>query len=1396
MFQERRRAKSARGRGRSDRRRKLQLETLEPRCMLAVVINEIHYDPDDATQKVEFIELYNSGAQAVDLTGWKFDKGVDYSFANGSSLAAGGYLVVTQDTADFQAKFGFAPFGQWATGDKLSNEGETIELRDAANQVADTVTYGLGFPWPTSGDFGDSIELINPALDNDLGGNWRSSGFSTQAAAPTTFVAAGAVWNYRKGITQDPPANWPLTSFNTATDPVAWQPGGTPLGYGVTGQSTTLNDMRNNYTTVYLRDNFTVSGTIPNTLKLSVFVDDGAIIYINGHEVSRLHVSGNAGDPSHYNSLAQNHTAAWEDVTLTNASSYLVAGTNTIAVQVLNTTLASSDLNFNLVLSNPGASPGPPTPAAANSVLAANAPPQMRQLTQSVQQPTSGQAVTISMKVTDPDGVQSVALAYQLVGPGSYIRLSDPAYATSWTTVAMHDDGLNGDAVAGDSVYSVTLPGSLQTNRRLVRYRITSTDLLGASVTGPYADDPSPNFAYYVYDGVTNYTASLQPGVQPNVVYPGGTLDDLATYQLIANATDVQNSQYNSAFNQVPFYGTFVYDGVVYDHIQFRDRGEASTYVDGKNKWKVDFNRGHFLEARDNYGNLYPTPWDQINILPGTNPWWRNNASTEGTVLFEPVAFKLYELAGAPSSNTQYFNFRVVDGASEAGATQYTGDFWGLYIGIEQPDGSFLDDRDLPDGNIYNMHGGAFGDTTERHQGSDLPTDRSDLTSFIAGENGGFQTLAQWQQNLNFDAYFAWNMVNEAVNNADIRPDENVNYYHDQDTGQWYTIPWDLDLTFEDAPHFSQPVSTRENLRNVLQQPAALLAYQNRLRELSDLLFANGDAALVVQEMANVLTLDGTTQAIVNANQAEWSYNPNENKKGLWYQNFNPSLLPSQTFAGLVTYMKNFLSPGGYGYSQMVAQGSDANIPATPTISYVGQAGFPVNGLTFQTSAFSDPQGAGTFAGMEWRVADVSNPGTAGYDPNAANVYEIEGTWDSGTLASAASQESVPASALVPGKTYRTRVRMVDADGHWSRWSAPIEFVAGADTSSPTVAITEINYHPAPHAGVADAEDLEFMEFYNYGSQSADLSGRQITQFASTPYTFADGTTLAAGERLVVAKNPAVFQSVYGTTIRIAAAGYDGNLSNGGEPIGFLQEVITYDDASPWPTSPDGDGPSLERINPLGAPNDPTNWRASLASGGSPGTDGVSHQSLPGDYDGSGVVDQTDRGVWVSSFGISVAPYTSADGNGNGVIDAADYTVWRDHLGSSSPGGAAGVAVNFGSTASVARLEDDSVGRPAAIDPRLVDELFADSIAQFSSGGAAMTSGQALVSRSTRVLADHDDAVDALLLGLPEVAWRPGQVPGYGAKLPERSTDSDEQQDHATELRSGMALDDVWSAFA
>ena len=70
-----------------------------------VIINEIHYDPDDQTEWVEFVELHNSGPEAADLSGWYFSSGIEYQFPAGTSLSANGYLVVAQNKEAVQNRF-------------------------------------------------------------------------------------------------------------------------------------------------------------------------------------------------------------------------------------------------------------------------------------------------------------------------------------------------------------------------------------------------------------------------------------------------------------------------------------------------------------------------------------------------------------------------------------------------------------------------------------------------------------------------------------------------------------------------------------------------------------------------------------------------------------------------------------------------------------------------------------------------------------------------------------------------------------------------------------------------------------------------------------------------------------------------------------------------------------------------------------------------------------------------------------------------------------------------------------------------------------------------------------------------------------------------------------------
>jgi len=143
------------------------------------------------------------------------------------------------------------------------------------------------------------------------------------------------------------------------------------------------------------------------------------------------------------------------------------------------------------------------------------------------------------------------------------------------------------------------------------------------------------------------------------------------------------------------------------------------------------------------------------------------------------------------------------------------------------------------------------------------------------------------------------------------------------------------------------------------------------------------------------------------------------------------------------------------------------------------------------------------------------------------------------------------------------------------------------------VVISEIHYHPA-----SDFEDAEFLELHNAGGTDVDLTAWCFTKGIS--FCFGGQAILAGGE-LVGSPDATLFESLYGFAPDFV---YSGHLSNSGEQVRLVDggattiDEVTYDDAAPWPVTPDGTGPSLELVDPLEGNDTPRNWRASVAPAG------------------------------------------------------------------------------------------------------------------------------------------------------------------------------------------------------
>jgi len=149
----------------------LRQETVAPG---SVTFTEILNHPA-ADEDLEWLEIYNPMVLDMDLSGWSLDGGVTHTFAEGTIMPAGGFLVVAADPALLDDETGFAD-AQGPYDGQLSNGGERIDLRNNSGRLIDTVEYGDDDPWPVQADgSGLSLAKIDPDAASDRAENWTAS---------------------------------------------------------------------------------------------------------------------------------------------------------------------------------------------------------------------------------------------------------------------------------------------------------------------------------------------------------------------------------------------------------------------------------------------------------------------------------------------------------------------------------------------------------------------------------------------------------------------------------------------------------------------------------------------------------------------------------------------------------------------------------------------------------------------------------------------------------------------------------------------------------------------------------------------------------------------------------------------------------------------------------------------------------------------------------------------------------------------------------------------------------------------------------------------------------------------------------------------------------------------
>ncbi len=427
-----------------------------------IVIDEIMYHARDLPPLAaggpwrdsleSWVELHNRSAQAVDLTGWRLDEGIDYRFTPGTAIPAGGYLVVAKERGYLQFLYpSLAIVGPFTN--TLSGHSDYLVLKDANNNPANEVRYFDGGRWPTYPDGGgSSLELRDPWADNSKAEAWAASVEGNKSS-----------WN-----------TYTYRGVPTATaGPTRWNE--FVLGLLDAGEC--------------LIDDLHVIES-PGTTRLELLqngsFEKGAASwrFLGTHKESRVIVDP-ANPANHVLHLVatgptehmHNHleTTFVGNRVLVNGREYEIAfrARWLAGDHQLNTRCYFNRLARTTLLPVPAVQG---TPGARNSTYATNLGPTFARFGHSPVVPQPNQAVTVSVAASDPQGVTSCTLWWS-------------TDSSAWSSAAMTLSG---------GVYRGTVPGFSAAT--LVQFYVQATDGLGTSSTYP-AGGPNSRALYAVNDG-------------------------------------------------------------------------------------------------------------------------------------------------------------------------------------------------------------------------------------------------------------------------------------------------------------------------------------------------------------------------------------------------------------------------------------------------------------------------------------------------------------------------------------------------------------------------------------------------------------------------------------------------------------------------------------------------------------------------------------------------------------------------------------------------------------------------------------------------------------------------------------------------------------------------------
>jgi len=1165
-------------------------------------------DVDDTHQ--DWIEFYNSGATAVSLNGWWITDNaaqpMKWQFPN-VSIAAGSTLLVWASGKDrrvagqpLHTNFSLAKSGEYLGIYKPAAGTGVPEVVDQFSPTypaqATDVSYGRSF--------GTSTTTILPSAST---GKYIVPTSSTQFTG-TNYnsgeLGTGAVDGWNRGL-----------AFNDS----AWTTCSTGVGYDTKGTMNALfgtNVQSQVYDasvakTLLLRLKFNVPNpSAYSHFKLRLKYEDGCVAYLNG-AASPVASYAAPASPA-YNSLATANAALstwqqWWETTI--PANSILTGDNLLALQGFNITSNSSDFLIlpeivgvnNLALGSPGYF-STPTPNAANGAttsgpVAYGATPE----DPNVPRPTgtaASPALTVSVKVV------------QTQYPISAVRVIPRImFNTELGAITMLDNGVAPDLLAGDKVYTGNIPTNALTYGQMLRWRFE-------------VQDSNAN--------ITKLPAYLSTTDSPQYFGTVAQRNDLQYTQLPVMDWFVDGAP-STGPTAAAFRGSMYFLGYFYDNTGHEIHGQSTSGF-AKKSYDFDSNTGYRFVWETGQNRV-----KDLNLLSN----YADKTKTRNT-LSEEVA----HMMGAP-----YHFCKPVRMHLNAA-------FHGVMDMMEDGDDRLLERNGLdPEGAFYKIYAETMSSGPEKKTRLTEPnTDINTLTTSLdpALDLATRRTYAY--DNVNIPATVNYLVTRQLDSDADHG---HKNYYLYRDTngtGEWLPIIWDVDLShghqwngnnntggyFNDALITDNPLnrhSTLNRLYNIiLETPEFQQMFAARMRTAMDTILqapgtVNGILETRMRAIAASVDPDPANPSPLtdgDLDRAKWgmssAFIDNRPREEV-------ERVVSGYFAPRRAFLFNQGSTRPLVFKPLVTPDSTNSTPLPDNPQVAGP-----NSVRIDSLDYLPPGGT---QNAEYII--LKNTTSAALDITGWTLDGgVDHKFPGGTV--------IPAGAGTAGVEYKGLLHVVkNAAAFRSRGTGPTggqkRFIQGnytgqlsargetvnlRDTTGQLIStftyagtptalqqyfrITEIQYHPAnPTAAellampaVTD-NDFEYIEFTNIGPSTLTLTGSTFSQ--GLDFTFPT-STLAAGARIILAKNPAAFALRYPGVTATVLGPYEGDLDNGGErleltdPVG--ENILDFIYKDGWYPATDGTGRSLVLRDPVGTAwndfGDPEKWAISIGTAGAPGT--------------------------------------------------------------------------------------------------------------------------------------------------------------------------------------------------